>query len=308
MREVRRIIFIYGKLNLKTINLLYRVIIMKIIQLFAFLAIMLFSLNAIAQEYRTTADGRFRTCTIYKPKYSKGNHDIITLKDEIANLLKQCEFLSDWNAYGKKSTDIKVFDDRIEITNYKRKNVVLTTNFINFADLQSQPIYLTQSEYSTGGLCMYPYHLVIESKVELSFHEPYLEQAKKLTFYFICLQYLLNEENTSKHLAEFELIAAGYRALKEKPVVSEEQRKFFIQANAFTEKKEYDKAIELTIKAIRINNLAFPVAYSNLALLYAQYDYYQTAILYMKKYIMLEPEAAREAQDKIYEWEANIIE
>ena len=70
----------------------------------------------------------------------------------------------------------------------------------------------------------------------------------------------------------------------------------------------YDKAIELYNKAIEVDQSAYPAGYSNLALLSAQINKFDAAIFYMKKYLLLEPEAtdARSAQDKIYEWEAQI--
>jgi len=67
----------------------------------------------------------------------------------------------------------------------------------------------------------------------------------------------------------------------------------------------YDKAIDLYKKALEVKPTSYPAAYTNLALLSAQIRDLQTAIYYMKKYLMLEPEAAdsRSCQDKIYEWE-----
>jgi len=106
----------------------------------------------------------------------------------------------------------------------------------------------------------------------------------------------------------FKSIAANYRALKVKPPVSEEQRKLIVQANAFNQQKMYGKAIELYNKAIELDQTAYPAGYSNLALLSAQINNFDGAINYMKKYLLLEPEGtdAGSAQDKIYEWEAQI--
>ena len=91
-----------------------------------------------------------------------------------------------------------------------------------------------------------------------------------------------------------------------KPPMSEEQRKYVVQANYFNEKKNYSEAIKLYKKAIEIDPTTYPAAYYNLALLYAQINSYSTAIYYMQKYLLLEPDAkaARNAQDKIYEWDA----
>lgn len=106
----------------------------------------------------------------------------------------------------------------------------------------------------------------------------------------------------------FKPIAAQYCTLKVKPPVSEEQRKYIVQANMFNQEKSYGKAIDIYKKVVELDQTAYPAAYSNLALLFAQLDKFSDAIFYMKKYLLLEPEStdARSAQDKIYEWEAQI--
>ena len=74
----------------------------------------------------------------------------------------------------------------------------------------------------------------------------------------------------------------------------------------FSHEKSYDKAINIYHKVIELDQTAYPAAYSNIALLYAQANNFNAAIYNMKKYLLLEPEGsdARGAQDKIYEWEA----
>jgi tetratricopeptide (TPR) repeat protein len=120
------------------------------------------------------------------------------------------------------------------------------------------------------------------------------------------IQYNLREKRYDSMISHFKPIANQYCTLKVKPQVSEEQRKYIVQANSFNQDKVYDKAIELYNKAIEIDQTAYPAAYSNLALLSAQINKFDAAIYYMKKYLLLEPESsdARSAQDKIYEWEA----
>lgn len=111
----------------------------------------------------------------------------------------------------------------------------------------------------------------------------------------------------SQHIV-FEQQASSYRSMKNKPSISEEQRKFIVQANFFSQQKNYIKAIEFYKKAIATDQVAYSAAYSNVALLFAQINDFNAAISSMKKYLLLEPEAedARSAQDKIYEWEAMI--
>ena len=107
-------------------------------------------------------------------------------------------------------------------------------------------------------------------------------------------------------MAEFEVKAAAYRALATKPRLSEDQRRLIVQANAFNQQKDYYRAIERFRAAVALDATAYPAAYFNLALLYAQVGNPRRAILHMRQYLLLEPEAkdARAGQDKIYEWEA----
>ncbi len=109
-------------------------------------------------------------------------------------------------------------------------------------------------------------------------------------------------------IAEFQGMATYYKVLREKPTITEEQRKYIVQANSKNEKKEYQEALDLYKKAIKVNSVSYPSAYNNMALIAAQIQDYWYAILNMKKYLMLVPEAsdARAAQDKIYEWEAEL--
>jgi len=125
---------------------------------------------------------------------------------------------------------------------------------------------------------------------------------------FSSLNNLRLSEIVEKKLASFQKIATDYKALSEKPTITEEQRKYIVQANSKNEKKEYNEALELYKKAIDVNPTAYPSAYNNMALIAAQIQDYWYAILNMKKYLMLVPEAedARDAKDKIYEWEVEI--
>lgn len=131
-----------------------------------------------------------------------------------------------------------------------------------------------------------------------------LESAKKFAdnlVYFKNMKKLVNVEE----VIGFDSIAAQYRALKVKPPIPEEARKYIVQANAQTELKNYKRAIDFYEKAIEVDPTN-PMVYNNQALLFAMIDRYDAAISSMKKYLKLVPDApdARAAQDKIYEWEA----
>lgn len=113
------------------------------------------------------------------------------------------------------------------------------------------------------------------------------------------------QKNRDERLALFQTRAAQYRGMKVKPPVSEEQRKYIVQANASNARRDYAGAIDLYNKAIDIDPVSYPEAYFNLALLSAQMQRFKPAIASMKQYLLLAPDAkdARSGQDKIYEWE-----
>jgi len=85
-----------------------------------------------------------------------------------------------------------------------------------------------------------------------------------------------------KDVKDFDAIAAQYRALKEKPPVPEEERKYIVQANAQTQLKNYKQAIELYEKAMEVDPTN-PMVYNNEALLLAIVGQFDEAINNMKK-------------------------
>jgi len=117
---------------------------------------------------------------------------------------------------------------------------------------------------------------------------------------------LLNKYRLNYYWGDFDKIAKDYHSLAIKPAITEEERKYIVQANSMNEKKDYVNAIKLYNKLIEINPIVYPAAYYNLALISALSENYLYAIVNMKKYLLLVPESedARAAQDKIYEWEA----
>lgn len=90
--------------------------------------------------------------------------------------------------------------------------------------------------------------------------------------------------------------------------ITEEQRKYIVQANAANDARDYTNSLLLYNKALEVNAYSYPDAYFNIALIYAGLERYYQAIFAMKQYLILSPESgdSRNAQDKIYEWELNI--
>ena len=142
-----------------------------------------------------------------------------------------------------------------------------------------------------------------------------LESAKQLADVLYTIQNILykkpNEERMKKmeiEMVQFDSLVQKYRSMEVKPLMNEEQRKLIVQANFQLSQKQFQKAIDLYEKALAVNPITYPAAYSNMALIEAQLANYPKAIEYMKKYLMLDPDAsdARASQDKIYEWETQL--
>jgi tetratricopeptide (TPR) repeat protein len=95
-----------------------------------------------------------------------------------------------------------------------------------------------------------------------------------------------------------------YRKLPMKPGLPEEGRRFSVQAEAAVKDKHYDEAIALYGKLIDVAPWWTPAQF-NIALLLGEQQRYTDAITWMKGYLSWAPNApdARQAQDKIYEWE-----
>ena len=186
-------------------------------------------------------------------------------------------------------TRIAAMEDRLEIS---------SRLFILYSDLPCCQIEVT---------C--PGHIGFGSDYGVIIFLPTFNGAKRVADDLFSIQQQFKtcsyKEKATREAARFEAMAKEYREQAIKPAISEEQRKYIVQANLLTKQKNYMGAIELYRKAIAENPVAYPEAYSNMALLFAQDGYYQHAINQMKKYLMLVPDAkdARSAQDKIYEWE-----
>lgn len=168
---------------------------------------------------------------------------------------------------------------------------------------QSPPLGFQILEGSTGMTSWAPPYR-LEFPGVMSFHFVELPDAQRFADDLYVIQQALQKKHDER-LALLQAKAPQYRGMKVKPPVSEEQRRYIVQANALNAQKDYAGALDLYSKVIDVDPVSFPPAYFNLALLCAQMQRFQPAIAYMKQYLLLVPDAndARAAQDKIYEWE-----
>lgn len=224
--------------------------------------------------------------------------NIDNVKAEIVKSLNyKLEILDKKNNQKATPKEIKILDDRIE---FKLNN---KPTIIYFEELL---------DYTINSSCYRKYDAVLIIKnfefLMSGWVPSNLERLDVLKDNLILMRDYYEKNLYISQLELFKSIVSQYNAQKEKPGVSEEQRKYIIQANMFNEQMDYKKAIEAYKKAIETDQTSYPAAYFNIALLSAQVDKYDAAIFNMKKYLLLVPNAddARAAQDKIYEWEALI--
>lgn len=117
--------------------------------------------------------------------------------------------------------------------------------------------------------------------------------------------HLRMSENMVDSLAVFESSAKASPYDTSAVQISESQRKLMVQGNLLYKKQEYFAALDKYHEIVEADPLTCPFCYSSIAFIFAAIRNYQQAIVNMKKYLMLYPDApdARAAQDKIYEWE-----
>ena len=259
---------------------------MKINRLMTFFAVAFFStfVNAQTDEINKA-----------KAKISELLKNKATVKKLDKKSDKDAKSYSPWGT----QKNIFVFDDRIELRNKKELTIFYFSKMDGYRISSGYTIITNSTDTIETTVAIEDFLIVYEKE------NHGLKLYYNLIFIGNSIKFDKMEKLNAQQLILFEPIAAQYRALKVKPPVSEEQRKYIVQANALNQQKMYEKAIELYNKAIELDQTAYPAAYSNLALLSAQIHKFNTAIYYMKKYLLLEPEAtdARAAQDKIYEWE-----
>jgi len=105
----------------------------------------------------------------------------------------------------------------------------------------------------------------------------------------------------------FHEAARAYRASNPKSQLPEAARRFKVQAEGAVHDKDYGAAAEFYGQAIGVAPW-WPEGHFNRALVLSNTGDYELAIVEMKRYLELMPDAqdARAAQDKVYEWEPKV--
>jgi len=238
----------------------------------------------------------------YDPSVSAGQLSLVSSAENNKALANIARILQQGNIriHDKKNgvqgipKQVATFDDRIEITTGNMKSVLIfkdlyicgITTYNNFTDIFDAGFigfkYVGKQQFQQ----------LADLKNNLNFIRNQFEKQAQTE--------VLNDR-----LNAFKPFAARYRSMEEPPVMSENQRKLVVQANTLAEQMQYTQAIAKLQEALSVDPIAYPAGYNNLALLYSRLKNYDGAILNMKKYLLLVPDApdARDSQDKIYEWE-----
>lgn len=102
----------------------------------------------------------------------------------------------------------------------------------------------------------------------------------------------------------FDATAQAYRDATTKPALPEAARRFKVQAEGAINDKDFNAAADYYEQALSVAPW-WPQGHFNRALVLSETGEFQDAIVEMKRYLALVPDApdARAAQDKIYDWE-----
>lgn len=199
--------------------------------------------------------------------------------------------------------EIAVFDDRIEFEFKDNKNITTHLIKIYYSYILEDKLKASIISSNTDdGRIILENHLKL-GNVSLVMSMNHSVVMKLLVNDLTIIQNKFNEERFK--MDEFKKIVEVNRLLKTKPSISEEQRKYIVQANSFAQIMQYDYAIDQYIKALALNQTSYPEAYSNLALLLGQTNRYHAAINFMEKYILLVSDSTeiQNARNKIKDWE-----
>jgi hypothetical protein len=133
------------------------------------------------------------------------------------------------------------------------------------------------------------------------------KRAQQLADALLTLKAASTPEALALEQQHFDAIVQQYRSADPKPAVSEDMRRYEIQAEAAVQDKQFEQAADLYDQALAIAPW-WPQAHFNRALILETLGEYDLAIDEMQRYLKLAPDAAnaRAAQDKIYQWQLKV--
>lgn len=237
---------------------------------------------------------------MYYPKLTYRTQRIEAIKQGLTKSLAQVVQVYDVKTASTiNAKDIKsftVFDDRIEIDlkSKKKDNIIWLYAAID----DSTMIFFGKQNAGT--------FIFLPGVANFGFAN--FDAAQQLADNIYALQYPVINRLRDSILLSFRTKVKSFRNTNRIATPTDAQQKLFERADSISEQDDYFEAIRLYLRAVSMDEMAYPTAYANLALLYAHINYFDYAIMYMKSYLMLEidVEKQRGALDKLYEWEGII--
>ncbi len=236
---------------------------------------------------------------IYYPKLSSKTQNIEAIKLGLAQSLKRVGQIYDIaeskTVTAKDIKSINVSNDRIDVE-LKGKNNKLSWFFSVIDD--STMVFI--GKRNAGN------YIFLPSAANFAFAE--LDAAQQFADNIYAIQYPNINKVRDSLLAVFEEKLQKNNSSNHEATIKDEQKALFLLADTASQKMDYFGSIKIYNKAVELDEFSYPKAYANLALLYAQINFFDYAIFCMQKYICLETNATalRGAKDKIYEWEGLI--
>lgn len=209
------------------------------------------------------------------------------------------------NMHGALSfgTSIAAHTEDIRTVRVGRDSVTINRQRLAFQDMDHLAISRAHMDSS-------PAYLVLSSGLALytGLGEPGNKRAQRLADALLTLKAATSPEAVALEQQQFDTVVQGYRAADPKPGVTEDMRRYEIQAEAAVQTKQFAQASDLYDQALQIAPW-WPQAHFNRALILETLEEYDLAIDEMQRYLRLAPDAtnARAAQDKIYAWELKVV-
>ncbi len=234
---------------------------------------------------------------IYYPRLynlDKNSNEQITrwFRESLKNVAEIRDIRGNETIRNKDIREILYYPDRLEIS-YKgsRSNLVLT-----FAEYPDSLLFFFGRPQG-GNYVLFP------SRANFAFANQ--EEAAYFSNLFYTRQYSFIDQWRSGELRAFRERLAAVKPGRLPDDIKARQQKLIQEADSLAENGNHTGAIMLYRSLLDLNEFSYPVAYSNLALLYAHLNQFDMAMLNMAKYIFMKPynDDLRLAADKLYEWD-----
>lgn len=239
----------------------------------------------------------FSGCAIVGYKYAPTDQDTAAMTEAIARITLQQNLLNDPGDNqpvlldGSPISSVKVSTRRLVINTAKSSTMFMLKDI-------TPNVYQAES-IGTGA------YVNIDDK---SYFKVHANDQASFPIGIANALYVLKKNAINAETEDVETnfgdVVTFYHSSTVKPTLTEEARKAKVQAEGAVRDKDFNNAAKFYLKALKIAPW-WPEGHFNRALVLGEIEDYDFAIVEMKRYLALIPDAvnARAAQDMIYNWE-----